>query len=89
MRKRLFAPGDRRGVVSAHVEDREALAVPPDQVLVEQRREDVELGVVHLLGRIERPALEDPEADEETLFLRVQEVVAPLDRRPQRPLSLG
>ena len=56
-----------------------------EQVVPEQRLDplqDVEVGLLgHVLGGGERePADEDGEAGEELLLLRLQEVVAPLDR---------
>ena len=46
--------------------------------------------VADLLGRLEDPAAaEDAEPDEQALFLVVEQLVAPLDRRPQRLLALG
>jgi hypothetical protein len=46
--------------------------------------------VADLLGSLERAsASEDGQASEEPLLLVQEEVVAPLDRRPQRALALG
>ena len=43
----------------------------------------------HRLGRLERPAAgEHAEAREQPLLLRVEQVVAPVDRAAQRPLAL-
>src|SRR5436190_353791 len=53
------------------------------------RIERVEVGLAHLLGRLDREAAgEDGEAAEQLLFRLVKELVAPLDRRAQRPLAL-
>src|SRR5436190_9173800 len=68
----------------------EAAALPAaEQALLEQRLERVEVGLAHLLGRLDREAAgEDGEAAEQLLFRLVKELVAPLDRRAQRPLAL-
>ena len=65
-----------------------------EQVVPEERLDplqDVEVGLLgDVLGGGQRePADEDGEAREELLLLRLQEVVAPLDRRAERPLPLG
>ena len=64
-----------------------------EQVVAEQRLgplQDVEVGLLsNVLGGGKRePADEDREAREELLFLRLEEVVAPLDRPAERPLTL-
>ena len=71
----------------------------PDQALVEERAEALE-GVELLAGRIvetgrhgfdrlDRAAGEDRQDLEEPLLRRTQELVAPLDRRPERLLARG
>ena len=65
-----------------------------EQVVAEERLDplqDVEVGLLgDVLGGGQRePADEDGEAREELLLLRLQEVVAPLDRPAERPLALG
>ena len=64
------------------------------QVLLEERLDavqDVEPGLLgDELGAAQRETPdEDGEAREELLLLRVEELVAPVDRRAQRPLALG
>ena len=62
--------------------------MPPEQALVDQRLECVDLGFADLLGRLDRAtAAEDRQAFEQDLLLFVEEVVAPFDRRPQRLLA--
>src|SRR5207253_1978420 len=64
------------------------------QALIDQRLDavedvDVEPGAAHLLRRAERPAPgEDGEPREEALLRRIEEVVAPLDRAGERPLTI-
>ena len=65
-----------------------------EQVVAEERLDplqDVEVGLLgDVLGGGKRePADEDRKAREELLLLRLQEVVAPLDRPAERPLALG
>ena len=65
-----------------------------EQVVPEERLDplqDVEVGLLRdaLGGGQREPADEDGEAREELLLFRLQEVVAPLDRRAERPLPLG
>ena len=72
-------------------------AVPlPDEALVDERRERLERFAErhplagHRVRELERaPAGEDAEAGEERLLGRLEQVVAPLDRVPQRALALG
>ena len=55
------------------------------------RLQDVEAGLLRdeLGGFESEPADEDCEAREELLLCRLQQLVAPLDRPPERPLALG
>ena len=58
------------------------------QALVNKRLQGVEFGVADLLGGLQRAAAaEDGRAGEELLLLRREQVVAPLDRRPQSLLA--
>ena len=66
-----------------------APAVPAQQALVDQRRDRVETRLADVLGRVERaPAREDPQPGERASLRRLEQVVAPGDRRAQRPLPL-
>ena len=61
----------------------------PDEALVEERRERVEVGVADRLGVRERAAAaEDREPGEEPLLVVVEQVVAPGDRGAQRGMAL-
>ena len=58
------------------------------QTEVDERRERVEVGVADVLRGFEREAAgEDGEAGEQLLRLLREQVVAPLDRRAERPLA--
>jgi hypothetical protein len=60
-----------------------------DQAVVDERGEVVELRTTDVLGCLQwKRTREDPEPGEEGAGARVEEVVAPLDRRTQRPLPL-
>src|SRR5262249_22534302 len=60
---------------------------PAQQVLVQERLQHVWIRAGDLLRRLEAAAPgEDAHPPKETLLLRIQEVVAPGDRRPQRLL---
>ena len=82
-----------------HAEARLAFAAGDrvDQALVGQRGETVErldpelgAGVADLVGRLERPAAgEDGEPDEQPPLGRVEQLVAPVDRAPERALPSG
>ena len=78
-------------VLADRLEHPEAAARPAAQeALVDERLQLVEVGVADGLGRLEREAAgEDGEPAEQALLLLVEQVVAPLDRRPQRALPLG
>lgn len=55
----------------------------PDETLVEQRAERVEIGVAYGLSRLDRAAAtKGGEPPEETLLVIVEKVVGPGDRRP-------
>ena len=61
-----------------------SLFAPPDQALVEQRLERVRVGVADRLGCLVRAASgEDGQRAEEPLLLGLEQVVRPLDRRPE------
>jgi hypothetical protein len=60
-----------------------------DEALVEERRKRVEVRATHRFGRLESAAAaEDCEPGEQPLFVVVEEVVAPSDRRTQRGVAL-
>ena len=60
----------------------------PDEALVHERLQRVELRACDVLSRSDRaPATKDGEAGEAALLFHVQEIVGPLDRGPQRLLS--
>jgi hypothetical protein len=60
----------------------------PDEALVDQRLQYVQLGGAHLLGRFQCAAAgENGQAGEESLLLLGEELVAPVDRGPQRLLA--
>ena len=75
-------------VFAQRLEQEEAfVAERLQQALVEERRELVEVGSRDRLGGVEgEGAAKDREAAEGGLGVRVEEVVAPLDRRAQRSL---
>ena len=65
-----------------------ALVREAEQALLDERLQRVEVGAADLLGGLQRAAAgEDGERAEETLLLLREQVVAPVDRRPQRLLS--
>jgi hypothetical protein len=71
------------GKLSDRFKHPEALAAPSDEALVDERAEDLEISVTDLLRCLELPAAgEDGELGEQSLFVFVEQVVAPLDRRP-------
>ena len=66
-----------------------AVAGAAEEALVDQRGDRVDVGAADLLGGLQRAtAGEHGQAGEEVLLCRRQEVVAPGDRRAQRPLPL-
>src|SRR3954447_25984628 len=59
----------------------------PDEALVDEGLKPVQVGVADLLSRVEGAAApEGSEPREEALLLSLEQVVRPLDRRPQRLL---
>src|SRR5919109_1791694 len=77
------------GVLPDRLEHREALDLPPNEALVEQRRENVDVGLAHRLGGLEcEPTREDGQSAEEPLLFGRTKLVTPLDRRPERLLTL-
>src|SRR5437764_11409161 len=73
--------------LSDRLEHPEPLAGVPDEALVDERLENVEVGGAHLLGCLECAAtLEDRQTSEQLLFLLAEQVVRPLDRCAQRLL---
>jgi hypothetical protein len=76
-------------VLADRLEHRVALVVEAEQALVDEPLEHVQLGGADLLrGRQRAAAGEDREPPEQLLLARREKVVAPRDRRPQRPLPL-
>ena len=66
------------------------VADPLDEAVVDERAEVVEVGAAHVLGRYEwERAREDREAGEQLAAPRVEQLVAPLDRRAHCLLALG
>jgi len=60
-----------------------------DEALVDQRLQRVEVGFRNRLCRLDcAAAAEDGQAREEALLLVREQVVTPLDRRPERLLAL-
>src|SRR4029453_19499724 len=56
-----------------------------DEALVDERLQPVEIGVANRLGSLERAAAsKDRQSREQTLLVRLEQVVLPLDRPPQR-----
>src|SRR5919201_6567359 len=79
---RLF---DSRGrVLADRLEHPKAFVGVAEEALVDERLEEVEVGVGDFFGRFERAATrEDGEPGEELPLFRREEVVAPLDRRSE------
>ena len=71
------------------VEHREAIAVAGDEALVHERGDPVErVGPRDRLGGLQRPAADEhAELGEQRPRVLVEQVVAPADRRAQRPLA--
>ena len=66
------------------------LLLPPEQAVVEERSERVEVGAADLAERLQRTgACENRQPLEQRLLRSGQQVVAPLDRRPQRLMANG
>ena len=75
-------------VLPDRLEHPETLPLSPEQALVDQRLERVDVRFADLLGRLERAAAaEDRQAFEQEPLLLAEEVVAPFDRRAQRLLA--
>ena len=73
-----------------HEHPEAAVVRPPQEALLEERSDGLDVGVADGLGRVERePAREDAEAVEQPALVGGQQVVAPGDRRAERALSLG
>ena len=65
-----------------------AIARELDETLLDQRLERVEVGAGDRLGRLQtEPSSEDTEPSEQHPLDRGQELVRPLDRGPERPLT--
>ncbi len=78
------------GELADRVEHLEPLAGAHHERAVHQRLQRVEHVAGHLLGGLQRPAAgEHRQVRERAPLALVQQVVAPLDRRPQRALALG
>ena len=72
------------------LEHREPPLPFPDEALVDERGQGVQVALAHGLGRLERPAPgEDREPRQSLLLVLLEQVVAPGDRRPQRLLPFG
>ena len=75
-------------VLADRLEHPVALVREAEQALLDERLQRVEVGAADLLGRLERAAAgEDGEARGRALLLLGEQVVAPVDRRPQRLLA--
>src|SRR4051794_17190784 len=82
----LFEPLD--GVLANRLEHPEAALGVPDEALLDQRLERVQVGPGDIFGGLDRAAAgEDAERGEEPLLVGRQEVVAPGDRRAERLLA--
>src|SRR5207248_7591606 len=67
----------------------EAARAAAEQALVQERGERLEIGVADGLDSLQRaPSAEDAQSREQPLFARVEQVVRPRDRRPERRVSL-
>ena len=76
------------GVLADRLQHPEALARVPEEALVDQRLEGVQIGLGDLLCGLQRAAAgEDGQSGEQPLLVLLQQLVAPLDRRAQRPLA--
>ena len=89
--KLRFLPALRQALLRVlldRLQHPEALVRVADEALVDERLQRVEVGVRHLLCRLERAtAAEDGQAGEELLLGSVEQLVRPLDRRPERLLA--
>jgi hypothetical protein len=78
-----------RGVLANRLEHPVTLARMANQTLVDERLQRVEIGLRDRLGGFESAAAEeDGEPAEEALLVLGEQVVAPLDRRPEGALPL-
>jgi len=74
--------------VANRLEHQEAGIASPQEVVVDERGQRVEARVANLLGGLERAAAcEDAKAVEGEALVLSQQVVAPADRRRERPLA--
>src|SRR5262249_6613095 len=77
-----------RCVLADRLEHPEALVRIPEQALLDERLERLDVRVAHPLGGVQRAtAREDTEAPEEALLAGSEKIVAPFECRPQRRLS--
>ena len=79
------------GELTDRVQQQEALVADRlDETRVDQELDYVERGVADALGCVQREGpCEDPAAGEHLLRARIEEIVAPFDRRAERALPLG
>src|SRR5687767_1739727 len=78
------------GELADGLQHREALAGATDEADLDERGECVQVGRAHRLRGVDRPpAREDTELREQPALASGEQVVAPLDRRPEGPLPLG
>ena len=76
------------GKLADRLQHPEAPAGPPDEALVDERLQRVDVGADDLLGGVEGAAACEDRQPREQLPLRLaQELVGPLDRRPERLLA--
>src|SRR5439155_22163756 len=77
-------------VLANRLEHGEAAVSLADEALVDERGERLQIAVANGFGRLARTAAgEDRETIQELLLTRLEQVVAPGDGGPQRPLPLG
>ena len=76
------------GVPTNRLQHPEAHPGVTEETLVDQRLQRIQICVGHLLGSLERAAAaEDGEPSEQPLLILAKEIVAPLNRGPQRQLA--
>ena len=81
----LVQPFER--ILADRLEHPVALGREADQALLDQRLQRVDVGAADLLGRVQGAAAgEDREGADDALLFLGKQVVAPVDRRPQRLL---
>ena len=79
-----------RGELADRLQHGEAISLEPEQTLVDERMERVEVGCANTLGGGEVEAAgEDGEPAEEFLLVVAEQAVAPLDRRSEGALTFG